>query len=101
MDRLKLAARVASRQGLNVWLSPTLHDADEQATFDQMIEAACVAEEIRKLGTQVVLVLGCELSVFMAGLIPGNSGFERLATLSDPSRWTEDFFAHGSPHWSV
>ncbi len=27
IDRLKLAARVAARQGLDVWLSPTLHDA--------------------------------------------------------------------------
>jgi hypothetical protein len=97
MERLEMAARVASSQGLDVWLSPMLHDADERATFDQVMEAACVAEEIRKLGTQVVLVIGCELSVFMSGIIPGNSGLERLATLSDPSRWTEEFFAHGSP----
>lgn len=97
MGRLKMAARVASSQGLDVWLSPTLHDADERETFDQIMEAACAAEEIRKMGTQVVLVIGCELSVFMSGIIPGNSGLERLATLSDPSRWTEDFFAHGSP----
>jgi hypothetical protein len=97
IERLKLAASVASRQGLAVWLSPTLHDADERATFDHVMEAARVAEEIRTLGTEVVLVLGCELSVFMSGIIPGNSGLERLATLADPSRWTTDLFANGSP----
>lgn len=97
IGRLKLAAGAASRQGLDVWLSPTLHDANEQETFDQIIEAACVCEELRKLGRQVVLVLGCELSVFMSGLIPGDSGLERLAVLSDPSRWTEELFAQGSP----
>ncbi len=97
ISRLKLAAGAASRQGLDVWLSPTLHDANERETFDQIIKAACVAEELHKLCRQVVLVLGCELSVFMSGLIPGNSGLERLATLSDPSRWTEDFFAQRSP----
>jgi hypothetical protein len=97
IERLKLAARVASRHGLDVWLSPTLHDVDERETFDHIIEASCVAEEVRELGTQVVLVLGCELSIFMSGIIPGNSGMERLAVLSDPSRWTADLFAHGSP----
>ncbi|UOF91675.1 hypothetical protein LSG31_05345 [Fodinisporobacter ferrooxydans] len=97
VGRLKMAADAAARQGLDVWLSPSLHDAGEQETFGQIIEAACVCEELRKHDIQVVLVIGCELSVFMAGLIPGDSGLERLAVLSDPSRWTEELFAQGSP----
>jgi hypothetical protein len=97
VGRLKLAAGAASHQGLEVWLSPTLHDGNERETLDHIIETACVCEELRNVGTRIVLVLGCELSVFMSGLIPGNSGMERLAVLSDPSRWTEELFAQGSP----
>ncbi|MCL6442209.1 MAG: hypothetical protein K6T83_01875 [Alicyclobacillus sp.] len=97
IERLNMAANVAARQGLDIWLSPSLHDADEQETFNQIIDAAYVCEELRKYDVQVVLVIGCELSVFMAGLIPGNNGLERLAVLSDPSRWTEELFAQGSP----
>jgi hypothetical protein len=97
IERLKMAANIAARQGLDVWLSPSLHDANEEETFKQIMEVACVCEELRKHNVQVVLVIGCELSIFMAGLIPGNDGLERLAVLSDPSRWTEELFAQGSP----
>lgn len=97
VGRLKMAADAAARQGLDVWLSPSLHDANEHATFDQIIAAACVCEELCKNDIQVTLVIGCELSIFMAGLIPGENGLERLAVLSDPSRWTEELFAQGSP----
>lgn len=97
IHRLKMAAELAARNGLEIWISPSLHDASEQETFHQMIEVACVCEELRKQEAQVVLVLGCELSVFMSGLIPGENGLERLAVLSDPSRWTEELFAKGSP----
>lgn len=97
IERLKMVADIAARRGLDIWLSPSLHDATEQETFNQIIETACVCEELRKYDVEVVLVVGCELSVFMSGLIPGNSGLERLAILSDPSRWTEELFAQGSP----
>lgn len=98
IGRLNMAAQLAAEQGLDVWLSPMFHDADEQETFDGVIRAACVCEELRKRhDVRVVLVIGCELSIFMAGLIPGNDALERLAVLSDPSRWTEELFAQGSP----
>jgi hypothetical protein len=97
IGRLKLAADAASRQGLAVWLSPVLHNADEQETFRHTTEAASVCEELRKSGNQVVLVVGCELSVFMSGVIPGDSMLDRLRVLFDPSRWTADLFANGSP----
>ena len=98
IGRLETAAHIAAEQGLEVWLSPMRHDADERETFDGVMRAARVCEELRKKrDVRVVLVIGCELSVFMAGLIPGNNAFERLALLSDPSRWTEELFAQGSP----
>ncbi|WP_067931630.1 hypothetical protein [Alicyclobacillus kakegawensis] len=97
IERLKLAAGAACRHGLEVWFSPSVHNANEQETFQNMLEAASACEDLRKVGSQVVLVLGCELSVFMSGLIPGDSLLDRLAFLSDPSRWTADMLANGSP----
>jgi hypothetical protein len=93
-----VAAQLAAERGLDVWLSPLFHDADDQETFDGVMRAACVCEELRKRhDVRVVLVIGCELSIFMAGLIPGNHALERMAVLSNPSRWTEELFAQGPP----
>lgn len=84
--RLKMAADIAARHGLDIWLSPSLHDADEQSALNKIIDAANVCEELQKHGVQVILVIGCELSIFMAGFIPGCNTLERLTMLSDPSR---------------
>jgi len=56
IERLKMAANIAARQGLDVLLAPSLHDANEEETFKQIIEIACVCEEISKHNVQVVLV---------------------------------------------
>ncbi|KPV42560.1 hypothetical protein AN477_17055 [Alicyclobacillus ferrooxydans] len=98
LGRLRMAADIAARYGLDVWLSPSFHDASEEATLNQIIETARMCEELRgRYTSRFVLVIGCELSIFMAGFIPGSNGLERLALLSDPSRWTEELFAVGSP----
>ena len=98
LGRLRMAADIATRHGLDVWLSPSFHDASEEATLNQIVETARMCEELRgKCTSNIVLVIGCELSIFMAGIIPGSNGLERLALLSDPSRWTEELFALGSP----
>ncbi|QQE78691.1 hypothetical protein [Alicyclobacillus sp. SO9] len=98
LDRLKMAADIAIHHGLDVWLSPSFHDASEETTSNRIVEAARICEGLRgECSRHIVLVLGCELSIFMAGIIPGKNGLERLALLSDPSRWTEELFALGSP----
>jgi hypothetical protein len=47
------------------------------------------AEQLRRTGADVVLVTGCELSVFAAGFIPGADSYARMATLAspDPQVW--------------
>ncbi|WP_083402435.1 hypothetical protein [Bacillus sp. MUM 116] len=97
LGRLKMAANVAAEQGLDVWFSPLLYDANEKETFDQIIKSAMICEEIRKQDNKVVLVIGCEFSIFMTGLIPGDNPLKRLEFLTDPSQWTEEFFTHPSP----
>jgi hypothetical protein len=97
LERLKIAANVAAEQRLDVWFSPLLYDGNEKETFDHIIKSAMICEEIRKQDKKVVLVIGCEFSIFMSGFIPGDNPLKRLEFLSHPSQWTEEFFMQPSP----
>jgi hypothetical protein len=72
--RLTAGARDALRQGLEVWLSPLLHDKSEQETLETTIACAAAAEELRQQWPRLVFVLGCELTVFMPGLLATGGG---------------------------
>jgi hypothetical protein len=93
--RLASASEVAARHGLEVWLSPMIPNADTSMTLTQITETARAAEDIRRTGQTSVLVVGCELSVFMAGILPGTTHAERLALLSDPARLVAEVTASG------
>lgn len=77
-DRLMTAAEIALTQGLEVWLSPHLHDKDEDETLQYTIACAEKAELLRQRFSKLVFILGCELSVFMRGILPGDTVFERV-----------------------
>jgi hypothetical protein len=72
-----------------------LPNADQATTLAQIAETARVAEDLRRMGQACVLVVGCELSVFMAGILPGATHAERLALLSDPARLMSEVSAAG------
>jgi hypothetical protein len=78
IDRLMIASEEALRQGLEVWLSPHLHDKDPQTTLEYTIKCAAAAEKLRQQWPQIVFILGCELTWFMQGILPGNNFMERL-----------------------
>jgi hypothetical protein len=80
--RLTAAARDALEQGLEVWLSPLLHDKDERETLEATVACAAAAEELRQRWLRVIFVLGCELTVFMPGLLAAGGGnvLDRLAS---------------------
>lgn len=83
--RLAMVGRLAGERGLEVWLSPLLVNGDARDTLALLGEAADAAERLRRQGYRVVLVLGCELSVFMSGVVPGDDVVERLALIADPA----------------
>jgi hypothetical protein len=85
LDRLVTAAKDALDQGLEVWLSPELWDHSPEDTLDYIAAAAERAAELhqRRPG-QVVFSVGSELTLFMAGIVEGNSVFERM---QHPSFW--------------
>src|SRR5262245_6243278 len=85
--RIEVAARHAAAAGLEVWWSPFAYDVGPADLVERLAAAAARAEPLRRDGAEVVLVLGCEMSLFCAGFIPGDGLMGRVATLSDPRTW--------------
>ncbi|GAA4205526.1 hypothetical protein [Microbispora amethystogenes] len=72
-ERLGVAARHAAEAGLEVWFSPFPCELTTGELAPFFAECAERAEELRRDGARVVLVTGCELSVFAAGFLPGET----------------------------
>jgi hypothetical protein len=81
VDRLVAGAAMALEHGLHVWLQPRLPGAPADAALDQLAAVARDAERLRQHAPDVTLNVGCELSVFTAGIIPGDSFEERATSL--------------------
>lgn len=90
-DRLKYATECALEVGLEPWTSPQLIDASPEDTLALLAACAEAAENLRarygNSSPQPVIVCGCEMTLFMQGLIDGESFMERIRTLSDVAYW--------------
>jgi hypothetical protein len=80
--RLSVAAEHAASAGLEVWFSPFPCELTPGELGPLLADCADRAEHLRRSGAEVVLVTGCELSLFGAGYLPGGNVFERIAGLS-------------------
>ncbi|MFF1672309.1 type II CAAX prenyl endopeptidase Rce1 family protein [Nocardiopsis flavescens] len=82
-DRLAEAARLALDRGMFVWVQPRLVDGDQDAIAQRLKHAAGFCERLRaEHPDRVGLNVGCELTAFARGVLPGR-GFElRTALLS-------------------
>jgi hypothetical protein len=87
IDRLVQAATVALEHGLYVWLQPRLIDAHPQQMLEHLAQAARAAEPLRRQYSTVNLNVGCELTIFSAGIIPGATHQQRGARLASPRTW--------------
>ncbi len=96
IERLTLAADYALRQGLEVWFSPSLVDATETEMLTYLAQCAQAAEHLRQNSSQVVFVVGCELTFFLQGLGIGTTGFERMNTFRNPWRLLASTLLKGS-----
>ena len=76
--RLTTAAEEALKLGLEVWLSPHLHDKTPEETLEYTKRCAMAAEKLRQEYPSLVFILGCEMTWFMRGIIKGNNFMERL-----------------------
>ena len=90
-ERLVVAGEAALEAGLGLWFSPVPMDLEPAEFIAFLTECATRAEKLRASGRgDVVLVLGCELSVFCKGIVPGETSGERLALMGDPATWTDE-----------
>ena len=79
LNRLSIATREASKQGLKVLFNPWKMESDSATTVDYMRRASQVAEQLRKEGTDMIFVTGCEYTLFNRGVFPGDTFEERMA----------------------
>jgi hypothetical protein len=80
-ERLSVAAEHAAAAGLEVWFAPFPCELGAADLAPLMQECADRAEHLRTGGAEVVMVTGCELSLFASGFLPGGTVFERIARL--------------------
>jgi len=81
LDQLEFAARHAADLGLEVWFSPFTYQPGPEEMLNLLADGAERAEQIRRLGAEVVFVTGAELSLFNTGFLPGDSLEERVGNL--------------------
>lgn len=82
--RIDLAARAAAAEGLEVWFSPFPVEVPKAGLLDLFRDCAERAEQLRRDGAEVVLVIGCELTLFTPGYLPGMLFFDRIRRLARP-----------------
>lgn len=78
IDRLMAAAEEALKQGLEVWLSPHLHNKSPKETLEYTVECAARAESLRMQWPQLIFILGCGLTIFMQGILKGDDFISRI-----------------------
>ena len=82
LSRVTIAAGLALEAGLTVWFSPHPGDLAGDDIVSYLAEAACLAEDLRSSAGSMVMVAGCELSLFCAGYLPGPTLAARLDGLT-------------------
>jgi hypothetical protein len=80
-ERIVAAGEIAAAAGLEVWFAPFPCELPQDATRDMLLDCADRAEALRRAGAEVVLVTGCELSLFGAGFAAGDTFAERIPNL--------------------
>ena len=79
--RLSTAGELAAAEGLEVWFAPFPCELTTDQLAPLFADCADRAEHLRRSGANVVLVTGCELTLFAAGFLPGGTFYERIQGL--------------------
>ena len=83
--RIALAAEYALAEGLTVWFAPFPTNMTAEELIPYFSACAQAAEALRQPPSHVVFVLGCEMSLYNSGFIPGATMWERMQTLMNPA----------------
>jgi hypothetical protein len=79
--RIAAAAEHALAEGLEVWFSPFPCDMSPDELLPYFAEGARLAEGLRQRTPRVVFSVGCEMTLFNLGFVPGATLQERIASL--------------------
>ncbi len=82
LQRLIECAETALKSGLHVWLQPRLVDVRPKELREYLSKAAKAAEQLRIQYDKVIFNVGCELSIFSSGIVPGRVFSQRAVMLS-------------------
>jgi hypothetical protein len=82
IERLVACSTAALEHGLHVWVQPRLVDSDQDEMLEHLSQVAQAAEQLRARYEKVELNVGCELSVFTSGIIPGRTFVQRIGRLA-------------------
>lgn len=83
--RLREAAQAAAAAGLDTWIQPRSIEGNTSSTATLVAKTAKDAESLARNGARVYLNVGCELSVFADGIMPGRDYAQRADGIS--TRW--------------
>jgi hypothetical protein len=83
--RIALAAEYALAEGLTVWFAPFPTDMTAEELIPYFTACAQVAETLRQPPYHVIFVLGCEMSLYNRGFVPGATMQERMQALMNPT----------------
>jgi hypothetical protein len=83
-ERITIAAEAAAAEGLEVWFAPFPCELPAAELLAVLEDCADRAEHLRQAGARVVLVTGCELSLFNPGFLPGSDSYDRIARIQKP-----------------
>lgn len=82
IHRLVTASRAAHECDLTVFFNPWKMHATAEETAIYVREAAREAEKLRLEGLEIVLIVGCEYSIFSRGVFPGETFNERVVWMT-------------------
>src|SRR5919109_5160274 len=81
LRRLTQAASIAADQGLHVWFEARQFEQSKEQTLSFLTSVAREAERLRRRHGKVGISVGCELTLFLPGLVPGRDWRERGGNL--------------------
>jgi hypothetical protein len=85
LRRLTQAVAFAAEEGMYVWFEARRFDEGPERTLEFVTAVARAGERLRRRHPGVGISLGCELTIFMAGLVPGHDWQERAGNLGTPA----------------
>jgi hypothetical protein len=80
-ERISVAAEAAAAEGLEVWFAPFPPELDAAELIELLGDCADRAERLRAGGAEVVLVAGCEVTLFNPGFLAGDNTYDRIDRL--------------------